>query len=192
MKFHTSLTETEVRACLERAKSDGDMPADVEFDVFGTAGSRTHPRAYEIHLATSQRDTRADGKTRSSSPLAGGNGLRYAATYDEWGYFLAEFFAADPAAKAGPYKSKADFHARTQYAYAMGMDELPAGTRPADPEPEPEYASTEPTTSAHTCTRHCGPAYHPDPLTVQLIEQNEQASGTTLAGPAGYRTPNHP
>jgi hypothetical protein len=51
----------------------------------------------------------------------------------------------------------------------MGMDELPAGTRPADPEPEPEYASTRPTTRAM----------------LPVIERID----ATLAG---YRTPNHP
>jgi hypothetical protein len=118
MKFHTNLAEDEIRACLDRAKTGGELPDDIEFDVFGTAGSRSHPHAFEIHLATAQQRTRADGKARSSSPLAGGNGLRYAATYDEWGWFLAEFFAADPEAKAGPYKSGTDFHAKTRYAYA--------------------------------------------------------------------------
>ncbi|HET9975596.1 MAG TPA: hypothetical protein VFQ68_45745 [Streptosporangiaceae bacterium] len=33
-------------------------------------------------------------------------------------------------------------------------------------------AQTE-TRNAHTCGRHCGTAYHPDALTVRLIEQYE-------------------
>lgn len=148
MKFHTTLTETEIQDCMGRAKSDGDMPADIVFDVFGPAGSRSHPRGFEIHLATSRNDTRADGRKRAGSPLAGGSGLRYAATYDEWGYFLAEFFAADPSAKAGPYKNRDHFHIKTRHAYAMGTDEMPPDTSLIDPEwdrPEPD---TEPTSSA--------------------------------------------
>lgn len=194
MRFHTTLTETEVRDCMTRAKSDGDVPADIAFDIFGPAGSRTHPRAYEIHLATAQRDTRADGQKRAVSPMAGGTGLRFSATYDEWGYFLARFFAADPEAKAGPYKSRDHFHRKTQYAYAT-RDEMPADTRPSEPEPYRDEPDTEPATNAHVCTRHCGAAYHPDPLTVRLIEQHEQESGTVPAEPestAGYRTPSHP
>lgn len=168
MKIQTNLTEDEVRECLTRAKAD-DMPHDVEFDVFGIVGSRSYPHAFEVHLATAQRDTRADGVRRKISSMAGGGGLKYALTYDEWGWFLAEFFAADEHAKAGPYKSRDDFHAKTRYAYAMGADEFPADTRPSDQEPEPEYASTAPVSNATA------------PLLARIDE--------TLAG---YWHPNHP
>jgi hypothetical protein len=149
VKLHTSLTENEIRACLDRAKAD-DLPDDIVFDVFGTLRSRYWPRAFEIHLATARKDTRADSVTRKTSSLAGGGGLRYAATYDEWGSFLAEFFEADPQAKAGPYKGGIDFHIKTEYAYALGMDEMPADTaQEIDHHGRvAEYASTEPTTDA--------------------------------------------
>lgn len=148
MKLHTSLPETEVRACLARQHAVGDIPADVEFDIFGLVGSRSHQHAYEIHLATAQRDTRNDGIKRKTSSMAGSSGLRYAATYDEWGWFLAEFFSADPDAKASPYKNQADFHAKTAYTYASGIGELPGDTAPADPEPYRDDPDTTPTTSA--------------------------------------------
>lgn len=146
MKLQTSLTEDQVRDCLVRAKAD-DMPDDIEFDIFGTVGSRSRPHAFEVHLATARQDTRADGAKRKTSSMAGGGGLRYAATYDEWGYFLAEFFAADPDAKAGPYKDQDDFNTRTRYAYAT-RDEMPSDT-PADPEP---YRADPDTTPASTAT----------------------------------------
>ena len=144
MKLHTSLTETEIRACLDRAKAGGLITSDVEFDVFGQAGSRSRRHAWEVHLATPRNDTRDDGRKRPSAYHGS-----YSATYDEWGWFLAEFFAADPDAKAGSYKNQDHFHRTTQYAYAT-RDDMPEDARPADPEPEPEYASTEPTTDATT------------------------------------------
>lgn len=182
MKIQTRLTEAEVQECLGRSKDDGDMPADIVFDVFGTVGSRSHPHAFEVHLATAQNDTRADSVKRKASSMAGGGGLKYAATYDEWGYFLAELFAADPEARAGRYKSRDHFHASTGYAYAM-RDEMPEDTSPSDPEPYRADPDTTPASSAHVCTRHCGSAYHPDAETVRIIEQQEQAA-RGVAGPA--------
>lgn len=151
MKLQTTLTEPEIRDCLERAHAD-DLPADVVFDIFARVGSRSYPHAFEVHLASAQRDTRADGVKRKASSMAGGGGLRYAATYDEWGMFLAAFFATDPAAKAGPYKSQDDFHRKTDYAYAardeMPPDEIVLREREADPEPYRAESDTAPTTYA--------------------------------------------
>jgi hypothetical protein len=145
VKLHTSLTETEIRACLDRAKADGEVPADIEFDVLGTIGSRSHQGGFGVHLATARNDTRADGRKRR--PAAYG---KYAATYDEWGWFLAAFFAADPGGRAGPYKSRAGFHASTGYAYASGLDDMPGDTAPAGQEQEPyrDTPDTEPVSNA--------------------------------------------
>jgi hypothetical protein len=46
--------------------------------------------------------------------------------------------------------------------------------------------------NAHVCGRHCGTGYHPDAVTVQLIEQAEAAGIRRIAsglGPALNRTP---
>lgn len=171
MKIHTSLSEDEVRECLAHAKDGGLVPADVVFDVFGIVGSRSYPHAFEVHLATAQRDSRLDDIKRKASSMAGSTGLKYAATYDEWGEFLAELFAADETAKAGPYKNQDDFHARTRYAYATS-GELPEDAQTIEnygSEPEPEYASTAPVSDA----------------TREVIGRIDE----TLAG---YWHPNHP
>lgn len=149
MKIHTTLDEAEVRACLDRAKRNGLVTADVVFDLFGPAGSRSHRTAFEVHLATADRDSSPSGKKRPVAAHAGGTGLKYSASWEEWGEFLAELFAADETAKAGSYKSPDDFHAKTDYAFAT-WGELPPdeATRAAEQEPEPEYASTAPVSQA--------------------------------------------
>jgi hypothetical protein len=145
MKLHTSLDEDEIRACMNRAQAAGELPADIVFDVFGQAGSRSHPHGFEIHLASARKDTRADSVTRKNNPMAGSHGgPRYAASYDEWGWFLAELFTADPDAKAAPYKNADDFHAKTRWAYAAGTDEMPAD----EPEPYRAAPDTEPASNA--------------------------------------------
>jgi hypothetical protein len=42
-----------------------------------------------------------------------------AATYDEWGAFIANLYACDDAAKIGPYKSGSDFDLQTNGAYPV-------------------------------------------------------------------------
>jgi hypothetical protein len=95
------------------------------------------------------------------------HGQLRAASYDEWGWFLAALFRADPNAKAGPYKNEPDFHRKTEGAYSDGREGFRADPRPSEPdcpqlrtrglarhprgwpsEPEPEYASTAPVTDA--------------------------------------------
>jgi hypothetical protein len=156
MKLQTSLTADEVREALARAQASGDVPGDIEFDQFNPAGSRSHRFGWDVHLATERKDTRADGTVRPTAAYYGVRGQLRAATYDEYGAFLAEVFSADENAHARPYKGKDDFHRKTNYDYATRDDmpsdaptrELEADTRPTEPEPEPEYASTAPVTHA--------------------------------------------
>lgn len=70
-------------------------------------GSRSHDRAYEIRLT-------------GSSKYAPRNMPGYkAATYEEWGRFIARLFAYEPSAKIGHYKNEADFHEKTKYAFEL-------------------------------------------------------------------------
>lgn len=75
-------------------------------------GSRTHAQAWEVSLTgTSSR--------RPNSGRGGADGDDYAATWDEWGMFLAALYAVDPTMRAGSGKHPAyvnaeDFHAITR------------------------------------------------------------------------------
>jgi hypothetical protein len=43
----------------------------------------------------------------------------YAATYSEWGWFLAEVFRDDPQAICGPYKGLSDFNRKTRDQFTV-------------------------------------------------------------------------
>jgi hypothetical protein len=71
-------------------------------------GSRSRDHAYEAKL-------RGYGARHTRRPNSGTYGAddEYAATYDDWGYWLAELFSRDPNAICGPYKGAADFQRQT-------------------------------------------------------------------------------
>lgn len=76
-------------------------------------GSRTHDRSFDVHL------TGSSNRRAMSPPKPHGASDDYAATWDEWGVFLAHVFAADPDARCGrsvkrpEYADAVDFHNRT-------------------------------------------------------------------------------
>lgn len=53
----------------------------------------------------------------SNSRQVMGNPEIKAATYDEWGFFLAEIFRDDEEAICGPYADAHDFHEKTEYKF---------------------------------------------------------------------------
>ena len=67
-------------------------------------GSRSHDRAYVVRLSGTSKNAM--------------RGLPdHAATWDEWGIFIAELFKLDPDAKIGQYKTHDDFLAYTADMY---------------------------------------------------------------------------
>lgn len=103
MRIHTDTLDT--------------MPAppdeDVLLYVLGTFGSRTHTRAFEVAL----RGHGTRHKYAPQAPLPDSSGGERAATCGDWGRWLALVFDTDPAANAGPYTGRDDFHAKTNGAY---------------------------------------------------------------------------
>lgn len=101
-----------------------------------THGSRSRKRAFEVAL-------RGDGGRHKRRPNSGSYGAAqgdFAATYDDWGYWLAELFRRDPNARVGSvYNGRDDFHARTAGAY-LNEQELATrcgGARDCPPLPAP-------------------------------------------------------
>lgn len=84
--------------------------ARVDFDRFTERGSRTHTRAFDVTLTG--ESARLPNGGRSGGYRYGADNA-HAATWDQWGVFLAAIFDADPAAKMTYYKDKADFHWQT-------------------------------------------------------------------------------
>lgn len=69
-------------------------------------GARKRARAFDVHLTgTSSR--------RPNDGHGNGSHAGYAATWDEWGMFLATLYEADPDMIAHPYTGAAHFHAAT-------------------------------------------------------------------------------
>lgn len=142
MRLHTSLTPGEVYQALARAQIKKLVAADIEFTSGVTHhgslvphGSRTHAHAYEVQLGTYEKHSlprdyrdrngqrmnvrryKNSGSGGASSEWVRGEAV-WAATWHEWGWFIAEVFAADPTARWGSqkhpnYASPGDFHHKT-------------------------------------------------------------------------------
>jgi uncharacterized protein YwbE len=141
MKLHTSLTDVQVSNALFRAQQAGRVTRDVHFAVFAPERSSTHPHGFQLQLGTDSRDSLPRGyKDQNGATMnvrrgygASRGTTRYAATWHEWGWLIAEIFAADPGARWGAnparcarpehawgYASPAVFHAKTDDAFRFG------------------------------------------------------------------------
>jgi hypothetical protein len=117
MRLHSdTLTRDEIHAAL----TDADIPG-VFIDVCTAHGSRPRSRGFEIRLAACEgRDRNGKKRRPRNTGTYGGDGHDpyKGATYDEWGYFIAELFERDPEAIFGPYNGRDGFHKMTNYDYA--------------------------------------------------------------------------
>lgn len=138
MRLYTNLTERQVHDALARVQHAGLVTGDVDFTVpFATRASRTHPRSMQVQLGTLDqhslppgtrdqhgkvmrvRKYKNSGNRGAASEWARGEAV-WAATWNEWGWFMAEVLAADPGARFGAatgpswgYRGPEDFHAKT-------------------------------------------------------------------------------
>lgn len=131
MKLHTNLNEAQVRAVLIRTKDKGLITQDVHFTVFTPGRSQSHAHGYEIQLGTDNQDSLPAGyKDQNGKNMrvrrvrnAMNGEARYAATWHEWGWLIAEMFEADPESRWGDnparsahpwgYFSAQDFNRKT-------------------------------------------------------------------------------
>lgn len=144
MRLHTKLDYIGVSHALQQAKRAGYVTWDVTFQGgLKPYGSRTHAGAFEVQLGTFEKDSlpkgyrdqhgnvmhvrrfKNTGDRGASSEYYGECGAIWAATWDEWGWFIAYVFEADPDARFGHYASYADFMFQTDGKF--------------DLEPTPEY-----------------------------------------------------
>ena len=83
-----------------------------------TVGSRSHAGAFEVRLTGTSTRRTMDGRDQ-------------AATWDQWGAFIAGIFEADPVAvlgsvKSPTYRDSSHFHAVTRYRF--DANKLPSDT----------------------------------------------------------------
>lgn len=126
MRLHTQLAAHEIRAALDRAKKRGLVSNNVYLVKFERHGSRTHPISFEVQLGSEVYCSIPEPvarygnvqKTRRRSQ----NG-KWAATWREWGWFMAEIFDADPNARFGNkswgYDGRDDFDQKTDYEFCL-------------------------------------------------------------------------
>lgn len=111
MKLHSDkLSTTDIREALATARRKGRVVGGIELLTLEEKGSRTRANGFEVRLGSTYQDGIHKRKTNDNS----GN---YAATWDEWGWFIAELFMKDNDLVFGSYKSLEDFHEQTRYAF---------------------------------------------------------------------------
>lgn len=124
MRLHTDThTWATINHALVRAQQAGRVAEHVEVMTCDEYGSRKKERAFEIKLGT---HTKIKGDKRSWTNLgnrganseANGEGI-YAATYDEWGWFIAELFATEPDLIFGHYNGRHGFDEYTRCKYIL-------------------------------------------------------------------------
>lgn len=123
MKLHSdTLNVRDIEAALMQCKLDGKVNSFVRFETFDVKGSRSRQNGYEIQLGWYGTKIPGDGRRWKNSGNYGadsernGNGV-YAATYDEWGWFIAELYRLDGNLVFGHYKDRATFNSMTKNAY---------------------------------------------------------------------------
>lgn len=118
-----------IHRALATQKGLGNVAHSVYIDKCEPHGSRSHDKAFEVHLACDEKvkgDKRfwTNSGNRGANSEANGTGT-YAATYDEWGYFIAQLFDVDPQMKFGTYTDHDQFHRVTEYKYNDYLVEKP-------------------------------------------------------------------
>lgn len=117
MKLHTNtLTRSDIREALAESKAAGFVDAAVGFEMLEDKGSRSHSHAFEVQLGWYGEKIKGDGRRYKNTGKNGAD-IVYAATYDEWGQFIAELMERDRDAVFGTYKGYDGFHEATRYAY---------------------------------------------------------------------------
>ena len=133
MKLHTKLDIGEVYNSLIVTKARELMTEDIFFHQLIEQPSKSHPHGFIIQLATTDQQSgpknsryyKNTGKrgAHSETGLGRADESLWAATYDEWGWFIADLFERDPGASFGHYKTAAKFHEMTKNKYHL--DSIP-------------------------------------------------------------------
>jgi len=124
MRIHSDIITTEhIIGALNEEKARGRIAPHVSFKTRAEHGSRVRARAYEIQLEAAARD---NGRRAGNSGSYGAMRPEhdgFAATYDEWGWFIAALYRVDAKMIVGSpknpvYRDRHDFDDRTGMSYA--------------------------------------------------------------------------
>lgn len=106
----------DVHNALEAAKAAGRIAGHVSFDKCELGNSRSHTTRINVHLEAWCNGGTC-GHRWANTGMVGADTSTKAATYDEWGWFLAELFDQHPDAWAGRYRGIEGFHAKAGRTY---------------------------------------------------------------------------
>lgn len=101
MRLHTSLHLSDLQIAAKEARVDM---------MITEHGSRSRDRAFEVKLT-------GESRRRPNGGNYGADGEAHAATWDQWGVFLAYLFARDESMTCWAYKGADEFHAKTAYRF---------------------------------------------------------------------------
>jgi hypothetical protein len=112
------ITELDVRKAFQKARDTHDC--DISIEDIRTWCPRAYGYGVEV-FAESLRGTRVTGHVpaRACGPR---DGYPRAASWDDWGYVIAELFSIDPQARVGFYDSRDDFVAKVRQYPRQGSD----------------------------------------------------------------------
>lgn len=107
---------------LMRTQIWGLSTSDYHVEITDHAGSKTHREKQRVFLEGTSSFLPNGSKRRKTNSGNRGAGTYPAATYDEWGEFLAALFELDPTAKTdgAGYNGRDDFHVKTKGHYLPG------------------------------------------------------------------------
>lgn len=109
MRIHSDNLNTVTPPQLIRIMAD----RNVTIHVTGKHGSRKRRQAFEVAL----RGHGAQHRRAPQGRVTDDPSSEKAATYDDWGRFLAALYSIDPTMIAGPYTSVGDFNFRTEHKF---------------------------------------------------------------------------
>lgn len=123
MKLHTTLERHEIQTAFRDVRDIGHVTKDISLVQFKEEPSKTHPYGHIIQLGTQEQFSLLNGKSRHYKNSGIWGSVRmWAASYDEWGWFIARIFELDPTARwtgGGAYQSPEDFAKKTDGKYSM-------------------------------------------------------------------------
>jgi hypothetical protein len=127
MRLHTDkLTYSDVIRAVVLSYEDNPNGGGYFADAVVEHGSRVRDHAFEIALeGLGSRHTRARAWGQGSYGKGSQEHAPRAATYDDWGYFIAQVFLKDPDAVFGPYKGRDDFDEKTRFKFAIEDERSP-------------------------------------------------------------------
>lgn len=117
MRLHSDkLISSDIYSSLTQVKKLGLVSNHVYFYIDDERGSRKRTRAWEIQLGTDVK-IKGDKRGYKNSGKYGADTI-YAATYDEWGWYIAALFEKDPDLIFGTYKGVDDYNRQTKHKFA--------------------------------------------------------------------------